>query len=94
MLWISIAMFDADSFFVTMAHASNLQAKARNPIRGYQETTESMEYYTNIVRAVSRRLQDTAENTGDALIGTILGLVCLDVRSFVLAMCVSPRDEG
>lgn len=81
MLWITIAMYDEDSFNITLAHASNLLAKHQG--LGYFETEESIKYYTITVQAVSKRLQAPSESTSDGLIGTILGLACLDVSRLI-----------
>jgi murein L,D-transpeptidase YcbB/YkuD len=72
-------MADKDAFNITLAHASNLLAQARN--QKYSETRESLKYYTSSVQAVSKRLQHATERTSDGVIGTILGFACLDVRS-------------
>jgi hypothetical protein len=77
LLWVSLAMADRDSFSITLAHASNLIAQARD--QGYAETRESLKYYTSAVQAVSKRLQISTDSTSDGVIGTILGFACLDV---------------
>ena len=79
MLWVRIAMFDQDSFVLSLASASNMLAQRYDPL--CLETAESMKYYTATVEAVGRRLRDTRQRISDELVGTVLGFTCLDVGS-------------
>lgn len=78
LLWVSIAMLDRDSFNITMAIASNMLGR----VNGEQhETTEAMQYYTASVQSISKRLLHPHEGLKDTVLGTVLGLACLDVCS-------------
>jgi hypothetical protein len=78
LMWIRLAMFDQDSFNLTLASASNMLAQSKDP--SCVETVESMNFYTASVEAVSRRLRDPRDRISNELVGTILGFTCLDVR--------------
>ena len=59
-----------------MAIASNMLGRENGE---QHETIEAMQYYTASVQSIGKRLLHPEEGIKDAVLGTVLGLACLDV---------------
>lgn len=80
-VWFSMALTDASAFKLAMANASMFLAQRKDPENfRYEACSESLEYYGQCLRLVTRQLEDPDRCLSEGVITTILGLICHDVK--------------